>query len=70
MESRHKLPVKKVLVFKIEYTFFNHRNEKYVEEEYQFLSPFKNWIQTNTSMQKFQCLKLNALISIKGRKYM
>ena len=35
-------------VFEIEYTFFNQRNKKYVEEAYQFLPPIKKCIPTKS----------------------
>ena len=50
--SRQLLPCQKTSVFKNEYNFFNQRNEKYVKEDYQLLSSFKNLIPTSTSMPK------------------
>ena len=50
--TRQVLPCQKTSVFKNEYNFFNQRNEKYVKEDYQLLSSFKNWIPTSTSMPK------------------
>ena len=47
-ESRQKLPCQKVSVIEVEYTFLNQRNEKYVEEDYQYLPPSKNFIPTST----------------------
>ena len=38
--------------------------------DYQFWSPFKNVSRQNVHDEQFQCLNLNTLFSIKGRKCM
>ena len=50
--SRQLIPLQKVSLIEIEYTFFNQRKEMCVEEDYQFLSRFKKFIPTSTSMLK------------------
>ena len=50
--SRQVIPLQKVSLIEIEYTFFNQRKEMCVEEDYHFLSRFKKFIPTSTSIPK------------------
>ena len=64
-----KIPCQTFSVFEFEYTSFNQRKEVFVEEDYEFLSPFiKNYPERYFHAKNFQCLKLNTLFSIKGGK--
>ena len=47
---------KKIQCLKLNNFFFNQRKEMYVKEGYQYLSPFKNFIPTKTSMPKSFCV--------------
>ena len=55
-----KFTCQKVAVFEVDYTFFNQRNKKYVEKDYQFLPPFKKQIiQVKYSMPKSSVFEID-----------